>query len=123
MADDHHVLVEPACGAALAAVYSGVLERLRREERLPVLRSAVLVVCGGSAIDLATLQRLQKEVTDDSAVGGGVDEARHSVAALQSRSLQEEEDDDDDLLLMPTLNAVSCFLETSSDEDEKIIET
>jgi L-serine/L-threonine ammonia-lyase len=41
-ADDHRVVVEPACGAALAAVY----------ERLPALdafSSVLVVVCGGDA--------------------------------------------------------------------------
>ncbi len=47
-ARDHRVLVEPACGAALAAVY----ERAPAlEERDPVL----VVVCGGAGVDLERL--------------------------------------------------------------------
>lgn len=41
--DDHHVLVEPACGAALAVVY----------EQLPIIKqyeSVLVVVCGGVGI-------------------------------------------------------------------------
>lgn len=48
-ADDHRVVVEPACGAALAAVY----------ERLPALDafdSVLVVVCGGVTATLAQLQ-------------------------------------------------------------------
>jgi L-serine/L-threonine ammonia-lyase len=47
-ADDLRILVEPACGAALAVAY----------ERLPVLapfQRPLLVVCGGIAVDLAKL--------------------------------------------------------------------
>ncbi len=48
--DDHRVLVEPACGAALAAIYDGC----------PFLRGRgpVLVeVCGGAGVSLALLRR------------------------------------------------------------------
>jgi L-serine/L-threonine ammonia-lyase len=48
-ADDHRVVVEPACGAALAAVY----------ERIPALDaydSALVVVCGGVTTTIAQLQ-------------------------------------------------------------------
>jgi L-serine/L-threonine ammonia-lyase len=52
--DDHRVLVEPACGAALAAVY----------ERCSALRGRgpVLVeVCGGAGVSLALLERWTAE--------------------------------------------------------------
>jgi len=48
-ADDLRTLVEPACGAALAAVY----------QDLPVLqdfRKPLIVVCGGIGVDLAKLE-------------------------------------------------------------------
>lgn len=48
-AHDHRLVVEPACGAALAAVY----------ERLPVLHAfntALVIVCGGVTATLAQLQ-------------------------------------------------------------------
>jgi L-serine/L-threonine ammonia-lyase len=48
-ADDHRLVVEPACGAALAAVY----------EHLPALEafdSVLVVVCGGVTATLAQLQ-------------------------------------------------------------------
>ena len=52
-ADDHRVLVEPACGAALAAVYSGKCDALNAGTigEGPV----VVEVCGGAIIDRATL--------------------------------------------------------------------
>lgn len=54
-ADDHRVVVEPACGAALAAVY----------QRLPALdafNSVLVVVCGGVTATLAQLQAWAAEV-------------------------------------------------------------
>lgn len=51
------MLVEPACGAALSAVYSGVISRLQRDGTLPAtLRHVVIVVCGGHAVTLGALQ-------------------------------------------------------------------
>jgi L-serine/L-threonine ammonia-lyase len=50
-ADDHRLVVEPACGAALAAVYTSA----------PALRDAasvVVVVCGGAVVDVASLRRM-----------------------------------------------------------------
>uniref|UniRef100_A0AAY4ARA9 L-serine ammonia-lyase n=2 Tax=Denticeps clupeoides TaxID=299321 RepID=A0AAY4ARA9_9TELE len=56
--DDEKVLVEPACGAALAAVYSGVIGRLQSEGKLPrALGSVVVIVCGGNNISLKLLQQ------------------------------------------------------------------
>jgi L-serine/L-threonine ammonia-lyase len=48
-ARDHRILVEPACGAALAVLYS---ERLRKDIAGPV----VVEVCGGSGVNLDLLQ-------------------------------------------------------------------
>ncbi|MDQ3233745.1 MAG: pyridoxal-phosphate dependent enzyme, partial [Pseudobdellovibrionaceae bacterium] len=51
-ADDHRLLVEPACGAALAAAY----------QALPLLSSArqvLIIVCGGSAVTLEKLRDWQ----------------------------------------------------------------
>ncbi|XP_078083134.1 serine dehydratase-like [Mustelus asterias] len=54
--DDERFLVEPACGASLAAIYSGVIQRLQKEGRLAQdLRSIVVIVCGGSSITMAQL--------------------------------------------------------------------
>ncbi|XP_031161916.1 L-serine dehydratase/L-threonine deaminase [Sander lucioperca] len=61
--DDEKVLVEPACGAALAAVYSGVIRRLQAEgEMAPCLGPVVVVVCGGNNISMEQLRRLKKQL-------------------------------------------------------------
>lgn len=53
--DDHRVLVEPACGASLAAVY----------ENSPVLEDAenvLVIVCGGIGISFSKLADLEKKI-------------------------------------------------------------
>lgn len=60
-ADDEKVLVEPACGAALAAVYSDVIKRLQNQGKLAQhLGPVVIVVCGGNNISMVELKRLKK---------------------------------------------------------------
>jgi len=51
-ADDHRVLVEPACAAAISAIYCGLIQRLQNEGRLPAhLNTGILlIVCGGISI-------------------------------------------------------------------------
>lgn len=62
-ADDERMLVESACGAPLAVLYSGRLQRLQREGRLPTpLGSVVIVVCGGSNIHTAQLRALKSQL-------------------------------------------------------------
>ncbi|NXI46223.1 SDSL protein, partial [Galbula dea] len=61
--DDERMLVQPACGAALALLYTGRLQRLQAEGQLPTpLNSVVVVVCGGSSIKLAQLQALKSQL-------------------------------------------------------------
>ncbi|XP_053443376.1 serine dehydratase-like [Nycticebus coucang] len=61
--DDERMLVEPACGAALAAIYSGLLGRLQAEGRLgPALTSVVVIVCGGTGIDSQELRTLKTQL-------------------------------------------------------------
>eukprot|EP00053_Salpingoeca_punica_P014960 m.136783 g.136783 ORF g.136783 m.136783 type:complete len:671 (+) comp16589_c1_seq1:290-2302(+) len=59
--DDHCLLVEPACAAALAAVYN---PSILRDISPPVLVQGagpvVVVVCGGSAISLAMLRAYEE---------------------------------------------------------------
>ncbi|MBB6488357.1 pyridoxal-phosphate dependent enzyme [Rhizobium lusitanum] len=50
--DDHRVLVEPACGAALAVAYAHA-DRLARFERV------LMIACGGATATLAQLQAWQ----------------------------------------------------------------
>lgn len=51
-ADDHRVLVEPACGAALAAVYD-----INQYPALASAQSILVIVCGGVGISLDLLQQ------------------------------------------------------------------
>ncbi|XP_036607206.1 serine dehydratase-like [Trichosurus vulpecula] len=61
--DDERLLVEPACGASLAAIYSGCLGRLQAEGRLSSsLGSVVVIVCGGNGIHRAELKDLQTQL-------------------------------------------------------------
>ncbi|KAK9391621.1 L-serine dehydratase/L-threonine deaminase [Crotalus adamanteus] len=61
--DDERILVEPACGASLALLYSGYLQQLQKEGRLSqALESIVLIVCGGSGISLRGLQAMKKQL-------------------------------------------------------------
>ena len=59
--DDHRQLVEPACGASLAAVYSGILNDLQAQGQLGPIKSALIVVCGGSSVTLEALDKWKKE--------------------------------------------------------------
>ncbi len=54
-ADDHRVLVEPACGAALAAVYT-------RAKPLIGLGSILIIVCGGAGVSRSLLDGWDKSV-------------------------------------------------------------
>lgn len=54
--------MEPACGAALAAVYSDIIKRLQDEGKLAkCLGPVVIVVCGGNNISMEQLRRLKKQ--------------------------------------------------------------
>ncbi|NXN33963.1 SDSL protein, partial [Nycticryphes semicollaris] len=61
--DDERMLVQPACGATLALLYTGRLQRLQREGQLQTpLASVVAVVCGGSSIQAAQLRALKDQL-------------------------------------------------------------
>lgn len=60
-ADDHRMLVEPACGATLAAVYSGVIEKLQKDGELGPINSVLVIVCGGSGVSLNELQKWKEQ--------------------------------------------------------------
>ncbi|KAL4646587.1 L-serine dehydratase/L-threonine deaminase [Arapaima gigas] len=62
-ADDEKILVEPACGAALAAIYCNIINRLQKESKLAQeLGPVVVIVCGGNNITLGKLQTLKKQL-------------------------------------------------------------
>jgi L-serine/L-threonine ammonia-lyase len=54
-ADDHRVLVEHACGAALASVYEGA-------PPLDDVDSVLVIVCGGAGVSLELLESWRKQV-------------------------------------------------------------
>jgi L-serine/L-threonine ammonia-lyase len=54
-ADDHRVVVEPACGAALAAVYG---QATPLEGREPI----VVIVCGGAGVNRELLQKWDEQL-------------------------------------------------------------
>jgi L-serine/L-threonine ammonia-lyase len=58
---DHRLLVEPACGAALAVAYS---ERLRNEHLKHIEGPIVLEVCGGSGVNIDLLSQWKTEFLD-----------------------------------------------------------
>lgn len=58
-ADDERFLVEPACGAAVALAYDGRLKRCLKD--FSVETKVVLVVCGGSRIDLKTMDAYKQQ--------------------------------------------------------------
>lgn len=53
-ANDHRFLVEPACGAALAVVYE-------KREILQQYNNVVVILCGGSGVNLPLLEKWKKE--------------------------------------------------------------
>ncbi|XP_071849510.1 serine dehydratase-like isoform X1 [Apostichopus japonicus] len=60
--DDHCILVEPACGAALAGIYARVIHRLQEEKKLQSdLKCVVAIVCGGYSISLEELLKFKKD--------------------------------------------------------------
>uniref|UniRef100_A0A448ZGG5 L-serine ammonia-lyase n=1 Tax=Pseudo-nitzschia multistriata TaxID=183589 RepID=A0A448ZGG5_9STRA len=60
-ARDHRMLVEPACGAALAVAYS---ERLRDKYLGDVDGPVVIEVCGGSGVDIDLMQGWKNDYLD-----------------------------------------------------------
>jgi L-serine/L-threonine ammonia-lyase len=62
LARDHRLLVEPACGAALAVLYS---DRLRATLSLETDNNGpiVVLVCGGSGVSLDLLQQWQADLS------------------------------------------------------------
>ncbi|XP_063171603.1 L-serine dehydratase/L-threonine deaminase [Candoia aspera] len=87
--DDEKILVEPACGAALAIVYSRVVQKLQAEGKLkPHLDSLVVVVCGGNNITLAQLQHLKSQLGFSNAVEQWDDDLEESHIAMALWSSQ-----------------------------------
>ncbi|KAL9180232.1 hypothetical protein ACHAXT_008202 [Thalassiosira profunda] len=65
-ASEHRMLVEPACGAALASVYSKRLRDKLLEELKGDKKSAIVVeVCGGSGVNLELLEGWKAQFLSD----------------------------------------------------------
>nr|XP_056715669.1 serine dehydratase-like [Euleptes europaea] len=61
--DDERMLVEPACGASLALLYSGHIQRLQDEGRLSrTLGSIVIIVCGGGNIRMDMIENMKDQL-------------------------------------------------------------
>ena len=58
LAQDHRILVEPACGAGLAVAY---IERLRKKYLADVEGPIVLEVCGGSGVNVELLHMWKEQ--------------------------------------------------------------
>ena len=52
--EDHRILVEPACGAALSVVYNPV-------DEIGTARSVLVIVCGGIGVNIEKLMKWKKE--------------------------------------------------------------
>ncbi|KAK5076936.1 catabolic L-serine/threonine dehydratase [Lithohypha guttulata] len=58
-ADDERILVEPACGASIALAYDGRLEKYLKA--FSPETKVVIIVCGGSRIDLKTMDQYKQQ--------------------------------------------------------------
>lgn len=66
-ADDERILIEPACGASLALVYGGQLERYVKGFSSDSI--VVIVACGGSRITLDAMQDYKQRFGGTSTAG------------------------------------------------------
>lgn len=62
LTDSERLVVEPACGAALSAIYFGHVADLAAQGHIDLSAGpAVLVVCGGSGVSLEQLQMWDRD--------------------------------------------------------------
>ncbi|KAM7426516.1 hypothetical protein ABFA07_022214 [Porites harrisoni] len=61
-ADDHRMLVEPACGASLACVYERLFKVWQEQGKLGELKSALVIVCGGNIVSLNALKEWKEKL-------------------------------------------------------------
>ncbi|XP_013787287.2 L-serine dehydratase/L-threonine deaminase-like [Limulus polyphemus] len=61
-ADDHRMLVQPACGATLAALYSETLSHLIQNEDIKGDGPVVVIVCGGCDVTLNICEKWKQIV-------------------------------------------------------------
>ncbi len=55
------MLVMPACGAALAAVYGNAIKTLQEEKKLGDVNNVLVIVCGGQGITMKKLLQLKEQ--------------------------------------------------------------
>ncbi|CAG5118757.1 unnamed protein product [Candidula unifasciata] len=55
-AEDHRLLVEPACGATLAALYSNIIHKLVEQGQLQNITTVLAIVCGGSIVSTSVME-------------------------------------------------------------------
>lgn len=60
-ADHHRMLVEPSCGAALAAGYSGLIQGLKEKNFIKTRGPIVFIVCGGNIVSMDNLIEWKKD--------------------------------------------------------------
>ncbi|KAL7060927.1 hypothetical protein AAHC03_010128 [Spirometra sp. Aus1] len=70
--DDHGMLVEPACGAALSAVYSGAIAKLQQENVIPRPANVCVILCGGRNTNLQLLTECERKLTTGCGGGTGI---------------------------------------------------
>lgn len=62
VSDDHRMLVEPACGAALACVYERLFKVWQEQGKLGELKSALVIVCGGNLVSLKAMKEWKDQL-------------------------------------------------------------
>ena len=50
------MLVEPACGAALACVYERLFKAWQEQGKLGELKSTLVIVCGGNSVSVKAME-------------------------------------------------------------------
>jgi L-serine/L-threonine ammonia-lyase len=71
LADDERILVEPACGVTVALAYDGRLKQLIKG--MTKETKVVIVVCGGSGVNLEKMMDWRKTYGSDSSVPQALD--------------------------------------------------
>ncbi|XP_048582425.1 L-serine dehydratase/L-threonine deaminase isoform X2 [Nematostella vectensis] len=61
-ANDHRMLVEPSCGATLAAIYENILPKLQVDGRLGTIKTALVIVCGGNMVTIEQLLKWKTQL-------------------------------------------------------------
>ena len=56
LSDDHRMLVEPACGAALTCVYERLFKAWQEQGKLGQLKSTLVIVCGGNLVSMKAMK-------------------------------------------------------------------